>query len=326
MAKKPFHTTGAAVGRAAARLVLFMGLLLLACFLVFAALELLPGDAVTQQLAGRATPEQMAELAGRYGLDRPFLERFCAWVAGVFHGDLGVVYGSGKSVDSVIAGPLARTAAMFGVALGLTAVLGVGLGTVAGVRPGGWVDRLASACALGLRSTPEFVVGVVLVFVFATTFKVLPAVSLIPVGGNAFQDPAIFVLPVAALVLMGAASVVRPVRAVVVRQNAQPSVEAARLAGLGEGRVLGRHVLPGCAAPIAQALASVVPYLVGGAVVIEKVFNFPGLGTLMVGAVQNREPNTLMACSLVMVGVSLAAWWLADLVGKKGTKVKRHGC
>ena len=299
------------------RLLLFVGLLALACFMVFAALELLPGDAATQQLAGRATAEQIAELSSRYGLDRPFLERFGSWMAGVAHGDLGVVYGSGRPVESVIAGPLGRTAAMFGIAFVATVVLGVGLGTLAGMRPGGWADRLVSACALGLRSTPEFVVGVVLVFVFATTLKVLPAVSLVPVGGSAFDDPQIFVLPITALVLMGTASTVRPVRAVVARQNASAHAEAARLAGLGTGRVLARHVLPGCAGPIAQALASVVPYLVGGSVVIEKVFNFPGLGTLMVGAVQNREPNTLMACALIMVGVSLAAWWLADLAGTK---------
>ena len=309
----------------AVRFALFAGLLLLACFLVFAALELLPGDAASQQLAGRATPEQMAELRAQYGLDRPFLERFGSWVAGVFHGDLGIVYGSGKPVDVVLTGPLARTAAMFGAAFVLTALLGVGLGVLAGVRAGGVADRLVSSASLTLASIPEFVVGVVLVFVFATTLKVLPAVSLIPVGGDAFDDLRIFVLPVAALVLMGSASVMRPVRAVVTRQNMSAHAEAARLAGIGEVRVVARHVLPGCAGPIAQSLAGVVPYLVGGSVVIERVFNFPGLGTLMVGAVQNREPNTLMACALIMVGVSLAAWWLADLAGAPDAEGGRRG-
>ena len=101
-------------------------------------------------------------------------------------------------------------------------------------------------------------------------------------------------------------------------RNQSHAVEAARLAGLPEAHVVMHHVLPQCAAPIGQVLAGVVPYLVGGTVIVERVFNFPGIGSMMVAAVQAREPNVLMACALVMVATSLCAYWVADLLGERG--------
>lgn len=303
-------------GRVLARLAAFAAMLVLACLLVFLALDVLPGDAATQQLGLTATSEQIRELAHTYGLDAPVLERFAAWAIDALHGDLGVVLAGGRPVSAAMAGPLSRTAVVFGVSLAGVAVLGVALGTAAGLHANRPVDRVLSAGALVLRSIPEFIVGVVLVFVLATTLHLLPAVSLMPVGGSAFDDPKIFVLPIVSVLVVGVSSIVRPVRAIVARQNQSHAVEAARLAGLSGARVVARHVLPQCAAPLAQVLAGVVPYLIGGTVVIERVFNFPGLGSMMVGAVQGREPNVLMACALVMVGVSLAAFWVADLLGK----------
>lgn len=303
-------------GRALGRLAAFAAMLVFDCLLVFLALDLLPGDAATQQLGLTATAEQIRELAGSYGLDAPVLERFAAWAVDAAHGDLGTVFASGRPVAAAMAGPLSRTAVVFCASFLGVCVLGVSLGTVAGVCAGRVPDRALSGLSLALRSLPEFIVGVVLVFALSTTLHLLPAVSLMPVGGSAFDDPKIFVLPVLSVLIVGTSCVVRPVRAVVARQNQSHAVEAARLAGLPEARVVLRHVLPGCVAPTAQVLAGTVPYLIGGTVVIERVFNFPGLGSMMVGAVQAREPNVLMACALVTVGVSLAAYWVADLLGK----------
>lgn len=307
-------------GRVLGRLAAFAAMLVVACLLVFLALDLLPGDAATQQLGLTATADQIRELAHRYGLDVPVFERFVAWGIDALHGDLGTVLASGRPVAAAMAGPLSRTAVIFCVGLAGVSVIGVALGALAGMRAGRVADRALSGVALLLRSIPEFIVGVVLVFVLATTLHMLPAVSLMPVGGSAFDDPKIFVLPTLCVLIVGTSCVVRPVRAIVARQNQTHAVEAARLAGLSQARVIVRHVLPSCAAPIAQVLAGVVPYLVGGTVVIERVFNFPGLGSLMVGAVQGREPNVLMGCALVMLGVSLAAYWVADLLGGKAVE------
>ena len=305
-------------GRALRGLALFALTLVCACLLVFLALDLLPGDAATQQLGLTATTEQIRQLAHAYGLDAPVLDRFVSWLFGAIHGDFGVVLASGRAVADAMAGPLSRTAAMFVLSLVGVAFLGVGAGLVAGLHGGTAVDKVVSCAALALRSVPEFIAGVALMFLLATTLHLLPAVSLIPVGASAFDAPQIFVLPIACIVIVGTSCVVRPVRAVVEGRNQSHAVEAARLAGLPEAHVVMHHVLPQCAAPIGQVLAGVVPYLVGGTVIVERVFNFPGIGSMMVAAVQAREPNVLMACALVMVATSLCAYWVADLLGERG--------
>ncbi len=131
-----------------------------------------------------------------------------------------------------------------------------------------------------------------------------------------FDKPIIMVLPIVAISLIGACTLVRPVRAVVERENQTLHVESARLSGLPERRVIVKNLLPGIIAPVAQSAASVVPYLIGGTVIIESLFSFPGLGTLLVNAVLNREPDLLMACSAVVIAVSLAAFWIADGLGR----------
>ena len=315
LVKKRKTALGMRLMRVSGRLVKFAALLFFACFLVFLALDVLPGNAATQTLGFNGTTEQIEALAHRWGLDAPLLERFASWAAGVFSGDLGYVLSTGKPVVEALAGPLARTAVMFSISLGATALLGVAFGTMAGLASGRASDRIISSLSLVIRALPEFIIAILLMFLLATEFNLLPAVSLIPVGGDAFDDPSIFVLPIASMTLIGTSSVVRSARAVVQHENQSLHVEAARLAGVGEARVVLRHVLPACIAPIAQALAQVVPYLIGGAVIVESVFSFPGLGTMLVSAVMDREPNVLMACALIMISASLVAFWVADSLG-----------
>ena len=180
---------------------------------------------------------------------------------------------------------------------------------------------MVSTLALAVVGTPEFVVGFFLILVFATQLGWFPAVSLLPVGsGSMFDKPIIMVLPIVAISLIGACTLVRPVRAVVERENQTLHVESARLSGLPERRVIVKNLLPGIVAPVAQSAASVVPYLIGGTVIIESLFSFPGLGTLLVNAVLNREPDLLMACSTVVIAVSLAAFWIADGLGRRRSR------
>lgn len=302
---------------AARRVLMFAALLLVVNFLVFALLDLLPGNAASQSLGFNGTTEQVAALAHQWGLDAPLLERFASWVGGVFSGDMGTVLSTGKPVAEAIAGPLSRTAVLFVIALVATALFGVTLGAVSGLTSERLADRVVSASSLVLASLPEFIIAIVVVFVFATELNILPAVSLMPVDGNAFATPAIFVLPALTMSLIGIASMVRRVRAVVQKESQTLHVEAARLAGVGSMRVIMRHVMPPCVAPIAQALGQVVPYLVGGTAIVETVFSFPGLGSMLVASVHNREANVLMACALVMTSVTLAAFWAADLLRKR---------
>ena len=294
------RTGGHRALRILSRILLFAISLIFTCLLVFLALEALPGDAATQRLGLQATPERVAELTQQYGLDKPVLYRFVLWCAHALQGDFGTVLASGLPVADAMVGPLARTGVIFAISLVLVIVV---------------------TLALAVVGTPEFVVGFFLILVFATQLGWFPAVSLLPVGsGSMFDKPIIMVLPIVAISLIGACTLVRPVRAVVERENQTLHVESARLSGLPERRVIVKNLLPGIVAPVAQSAASVVPYLIGGTVIIESLFSFPGLGTLLVNAVLNREPDLLMACSAVVIAVSLAAFWIADGLGRRRSR------
>ncbi|MGP4968429.1 ABC transporter permease [Glutamicibacter ardleyensis] len=299
------------------RILAWAGTLLAVCFLVFIVLGLLPGDAASGQLGMKATPEALAALREEYGLNRPILFRFAEWLGGVFRGDLGTVLSTGRPVAELLAGPLSRSATLVLIAgIGIT-LLGVGGGILAGTHSGTRGDGALSALALAVLCTPEFVIGTLLVRVFATGLGVLPAVSLLPVGGGLWERSEILVLPSLSIILIGSAMLLRQVRAITAQQAVRPHVEAARLSGLPETQVLLRHLLPGAAPAILQSAAAIVPYLIGGTVVIERVFSFPGLGSALVAGVSNREPDVLMACVLIIVAITLLAYFLADTRGRK---------
>ncbi|GAB3617420.1 ABC transporter permease [Okibacterium endophyticum] len=288
------------------------------CFLIVVVVDLLPGDAASGQLGPRATPEALATLREQYGLNRPVVLRFAEWLGGLFRGDFGSVLSTGQPVAELLAGPLSRSAMLLLIAgIGII-VVGIGGGILVGVHAGTGADRMVSALALAVICAPEFVIGTLLVLVFSTGLGVLPAVSLLPVAGGVWERPEILVLPCLSIVLIGSAVLVRQVRAITAQQAARPHVEAARLSGLPETRVLTRHLLPGAAPAILQSAAAVVPYLIGGTVVIERVFSFPGLGGALVAGVSKREPDVLMACVLVIVALTLLAYFLADIRGRSG--------
>lgn len=287
--------------------------------IIFLTLDLLPGDAATLRLGVEADPARLAELRAQYGLDQPLMNRFTSWLAKVLQGDLGNSVVTGQPVATMIQGPLIRTMVLFACALLTTVVLGVGIGLLAGYRAGSRFDRLFSGSAIAVVCTPEFVIATLVVLVFAGWLELLPAVSLVPVGGSVFDQPTIIILPALSIAIAGSAALFRQVRAVTMRVAAKPHVESAILSGLPTSTVITSHVVPSVASPVSQAVASLVPYLVGGTVIVEQVFSYPGLGTILVSAVSNREPEVLMACTLIIVGTAVVAYRLADLLGDRPT-------
>jgi peptide/nickel transport system permease protein len=196
--------------------------------------------------------------------------------------------------------------------MALIVVVAVGAGLVAGSRPGARRDAAVSIASLSLLSVPEFVLAGLLITVFAFGLGWLPAVS---VGGDPLDRLDALVLPVATLVLVAGAYATRLVRAVVAEASRAPHVEAARLAGVPEWRVVRRHLMPGTVGPIAQVLALIVPYLVGGAVVVERIFNYPGLGALIADAVSARDAVLVEGAGLVLAATTVAALVIADVAG-----------
>lgn len=283
--------------------------------LLFAAVELLPGDVATQILGPNAGPGRVAALRQELSLDDPAVVRYGHWLTGVVQGDLGNAATTDRSVVEIIGDRVLNSAVLAGVTFVVVAFLALGLGIVTGRCEASRTDVTISTAVLGAVSIPEFVIAGLLVTGIALTLGWLPAVSLVPIGGTPLDRPAILVLPVASLAVVGAAFGSRLIRAAVVDVCRSPHVGAARLAGLPERQVLLRHVVPLAAGPIAQVLAFTVPYLIGGTVVVEQVFSYPGLGTLLVEQVNQRDTRVVQAIGVLMASTVVAAFLVADLVG-----------
>lgn len=309
----------AAPGRVLRLVAGAVALLLAVSMVLFVAVHVLPGDPVTQALGSTYTPERGAQLRAQLGLDAPVAEQYLRWLGGVWRGDFGTSAVTRVPVGPVVAERAGNSVVLAAAAFVVIAVVGVGVGLLAGARPGSGRDRAVSVVTLTVTAVPEFALATVLVAVFAFGLGWLPAVSLLAPGAGPASQPEILVLPVASLALYGGAYTVRMVRGVVADIATGPHVEAARIAGLPEHLVLRRHVLPSAAGAIAQVLALLVPYLVGGALVVETVFAYPGLGALLAGAIGARDAVQVEAAGLVLAAVAIAGFLVAELIhGRTG--------
>ncbi|WP_461078437.1 ABC transporter permease [Streptomyces deserti] len=292
-----------------ARRVLLLAVLLA---VVFTAVELLPGDAATATSERGESAADVAERRRLLGLDRPVPERFWAWMTGVPTGDLGTS-ARGESVADLLSRPFPNTLLLGGLALLVTLVASVALGCWAAAKSGGAVDRGVSASATGILALPEFVVAVALVLVFALWTDWLPAVTLTDADGS----PAswrMLVLPVLALAIPQIGWNTRIVRAALADEAKAPHIETAVLDGLPRHRILTHHLLPGALPTIAVGIATSTGMLLGGAVVVETIFNYPGIGSVLAGAVADRDGPLIAGVVAVTGAVITAVLLFADLV------------
>lgn len=297
----------------ARRIAAALGTLLLASVLVFLAVQALPGDVATQVLGKDATPDAVATLRGQLGLDRPAWERYADWVGGTLHGDFGTSLVSGKAVGSEVSMYLGNSA-LIALTTILFAVTGsIVLGVLAGLYRDRWPDHVISTVSLVGMSVPEFVVATVLVLCFSIALPWFPAVVLYGPEASVGQLlPAVW-LPALALATVMAAYIVRMARTSVIDVMASEYVTTARLKGLSTWRVVTRHALPGALLPTLHVIALNVAWLAGGVAVVENVFNYPGIGKLMLTSVQNRDLPVIQAIALVSAVVYVACNLAADL-------------
>ncbi|MEU6665615.1 ABC transporter permease [Streptomyces sp. NPDC046727] len=287
--------------------------LVAASVLVFAATLLAPGDAAAARLAGQgASPAQITELRHDLGLDRPAWERYASWLWAALHGDLGRSYVSGESVSGLIAERAGNSLVLGAVAAALLLPSAIGLGLWAGLRAGRAADRVVSTATLALVSLPEFVIGTLLIQVFAVSAGWLPAVSLPPAGQGPLSAPQILVLPVLTLLSVCLAQNVRLVRAGVTEAVASDAVRAARLGGIPEHRVVLRWVLPAAVVPAIPVLARYLAYLLGGTLVAETLFGYPGLAAALVSATAARDAPVVLGVGMLVAAVTVFLNLLAD--------------
>ncbi|MER5547229.1 ABC transporter permease [Streptomyces sp. NPDC001118] len=303
--RHPALRVAGAVGRRALMLVVLLAV-------VFAAVELLPGDAASATSERGATAADIAARRHQLGLDRPVWERFWDWMTALPTGDLGTS-AQGQKVTSLLADPLPNTLVLGLSAFVLTTVLALLLGCWAAARPGRLTDRLIGHAATAAFAVPEFVISVVLLLVLSLWTGWLPAVTVTGSDGKP-ADWTMLIMPVIALVIPQTGWNVRIVRGALADQAATPHVEAAHLDGLPVHRVLLRHQLPGAVPAIATGFATSTGMLLGGAVVVETLFNYPGIGNLLAGAVASRDTPLIagvVACAGAVISLVLLT---ADLI------------
>jgi peptide/nickel transport system permease protein len=281
--------------------------------LIFAVVQILPGDVAVMILGTSATPADLAALRVKLGLDRPAPLRYLDWIGGALRGDWGASLLYQVPVRPLVLERLGRSAVLAGLALAVAVPLAVGLGVLSALRRGRPVDQAVGLTTLVAVSLPEFIIGTVLVLVMAFQFDLLPPSSLIDPGTSFWRAAPSLVLPTLTLVLALLAHMTRMTRASMLEVLEQPYVRAARLRGLRPRHVVLRHALRNALLPTVGIVAINVGYLMGGIVVVETVFAYPGLGRLMVDAVNHRDVPVIQMAALLIALTYTAANLAADL-------------
>lgn len=282
---------------------------------VFWATEVLPGDAVGVVSGPDATAAERDAVRIALGLDSPPLERYGAWVGGLLHGDLGISLVSGREVAGIVADRFGTSLAVLVPASAGILLLAGALGTIAGMRAGGRGDRMLSGATLGLIGTPDFLIATALLAIFAVWLPILPAVALIPAGQTLWQHPELIALPALALALGGFGSTMRLLRASVAQTVASPFAEFARMNGI-RGTAYVRMIILNAASPAVQAFTVMIAGLLGGGIVVETLFNVPGLGFELTRAVGNRDVPLVQGLSLVLGASVLVILFAGDVVAR----------
>jgi peptide/nickel transport system permease protein len=280
--------------------------LLVASILIFAVVEVLPGDAATAFLGRDASEESVAALREEFGLNRPVTVRYLEWISGFASGDLGSSVANGVPVSQLIGDRLLNSAVLGLLTFALLVPLSLFIGTITALRRGSKLDTGIQVVTLATAALPEFVVGIGLIFVFVYLWPVLPAVSL-------EISPSALILPTASLLLVALAFTARMVRAGVIDVLQSDHVAMARLKGVPERLVIRRHVLPNALVPAAQALVLTAAWMAGGIVIIEFLFGYPGIGEGFVQAVSSRDAATVESLTLILVGIYVVANLVSDV-------------
>jgi peptide/nickel transport system permease protein len=299
------------------RLLVSIPILLGITLIVFFIASKMPGDAVLAMISSE-TPlaEDLIKLRrGQLGLDLPVHEQYGRWLLQLLQGHLGYSFQSGESVNAVIAARLPATLQLMGVALLIAIVLGVFLGVVSAIKQYSWLDYSLTFLGFAGISIPDFFLGMVLVYVFAIELQWLPT-SGITTAGDAYSftdNLRHLVLPALALGLVRTAAFMRYTRASVLEVMNNDYVRTARAKGLREWRVTTRHVLRNALIPVVTVIGLSLPVLFGGAVIIEMIFQWAGIGLMFISAVTARDSPVIMGYVLLSAVIVLASNLLTDI-------------
>ena len=305
---------------------LALGLLLLVAVsaLIFFGVEALPGDAAQAMLGQSATPETLANLREKMGLNDPMLPRYLGWLAGFVTGDLGVSMTNGQDIATSVGQRFGNTIFLAFWAAIISVPLAILLGLVAARYNGRWPDRLISGVTLATISLPEFVAGYIVMYFLAVKWQLFPSMAMLFPGMGVFEKLHAIALPVIVLVLVVLAHMMRMTRAAILNVMQSAYIETAELKGLGPLAVIWRHAFPNAIAPVVNVVMLNLAYLVVGVVVVEVVFVYPGMGQFLVDHVTKRDLPVVQACGMIFAAVYIGLNIFADVISILANPRLRH--
>ncbi|KAA3515276.1 ABC transporter permease [Agrobacterium rosae] len=296
------------------RLFIAIITMLIVSFTVFFATEMLPGDVAQILLGQSATPEAVAGLRTAMHLDDPAILRFLRWLGGLAVGDLGKSYANNMAIADLIGGRLANTLKLAAVTALFSIPIALTLGITAAIMRGTVYDRIVTTVTIAVISVPEFMVATSAVLIFAVYLKWLPALAFANEVHSFGELLRVFAMPVITLSFVISAQMIRMTRAAVIETLDTPYVEMALLKGASRSRMVLRHALPNALGPIVNSVALSVSYLLGGVIIVETIFNYPGIAKLMVDAVSTRDLPLIQTCSMIFCLGYLVLITIADII------------
>jgi peptide/nickel transport system permease protein len=296
------------------RLMFSFLVLLTVSIVVFAVVQILPGDVAVMILGTEATPQDIEVLREKLGLNRPIYTRYLEWMYGALQGDWGISLRLNQPVAPLLLSRLGNSAVLAGLTLIIAVPLAVGLGVFAGLRQRRLPDRIIAVITLIGTSVPEFVWGSLFIIIFAFGLKWLPASALLDPADSPLSRIQFLILPVATLTMVMMAYTSRMTRISMIDVLEKNYIRTARLKGIGEMRVILRHALRNALLPTITIVAMNIGWLMGSLVVVETVFSYPGLGRMMVFAVSNRDVPMLQMTVLITAAIYSLANLLADVL------------
>ncbi|KMO35518.1 ABC transporter permease [Methylobacterium aquaticum] len=308
----------------AGRLVVALVTLLIVAVVIFFATALLPGDVVQILLGQAATPEAVKGLRTAMHLDQPAALRFLLWLKNLATGDLGVSYVNNIPVAELIGNRLGNSLKLAAVTAAISVPVALTLGVTAAILRGTLVDRMIAVFTIAVISVPEFLVATLAVIVFAVTLGWLPALSMTGDVTTISGLLKAFAMPVITLSFVISAQMIRMSRAAVIETLNAPYVEMALLKGASRRRMVLRHALPNALGPIVNAVALSLSYLLGGVIIVETIFNYPGIAKLMLDAVSTRDLPLIQGCAMIFCLAYLLLITIADIVTIVSNPRLRH--
>ncbi|PND24848.1 ABC transporter permease [Sinorhizobium sp. M4_45] len=298
------------------RLVAVVPVLFGLSIIVFLVMALIPGDTATAILGSYATPENVERINRDLGLDKPLVQQYAIWIGNVLQGDFGRSFALNRPVLDEVLERFQATLVLAGVSLVLCSVIGLFAGVVSAVRQFGWADRIITFFVLAGISTPSFWLGLLLIYLFAVHWRILPASGMYAVyGGGDLKDLLLhLILPAATLAVVAAGVIARLTRGAMLEVLRQDYVRTARAKGLPERRVIYAHAFRAALVSVVPAIGIQAGFVLGGAVYVETVFQWPGIGAMLVKAISTRDILLVQGGVLVVAASYVLFNLLADVV------------